>query len=86
VKLVGADQGNYFADNASLVDPMFVSSASQDLQIQVADAHDDMTVFTPEMDAMLPPDRLAGRRVVKPFNDLISGQVDKFLARKSYLW
>jgi hypothetical protein len=79
--LVGAHQENYFADKASFVEQVFVSSASQDQQIQVANGHDNMTVFTPEMDAMLPLDRLVGRRV-KPFNDSIPGQVDKYLARK----
>jgi hypothetical protein len=82
VKLVGADQDNYyFNDKAQLVDLVFAPSASQDLQIQVADAHDEAVVSTPERDAMLPPHRLVGRQV-KPFNDSLPGRVDKYLARR----
>jgi hypothetical protein len=82
VKLVGADQDNYyFTDKAQLVDPVFAPSASQDLQIQVADAHDEAVVSTPERDAMLPPHRLVGRQV-KPFNDSLPGRVEKYLARR----
>ena len=63
------------------MDPVFSPSGSLDLHIQVADAHHDAIVSTPESDAMLPPHRLVGRRV-KPFDDSLPGRVEKYLSRR----
>jgi hypothetical protein len=86
VKLVGADQDNfYFTDKASIVDPVFSPLALRDLHIHVADAHDDAIVSTPESDATLPPHRLVGHQI-KPVNDSLPGRVEKYLSRRKTLW
>jgi hypothetical protein len=82
VKLVGADQDNfYFTDKDSIVDPVFSPLALRDLHIHVADAHDNAIVSTPESDATLPPHRLVGHQI-KPVNDSLPGRVEKYLSRR----
>jgi hypothetical protein len=79
--LVGADQKTTLLTRLLLLTQCQHHRISK--KIQVAHAHDSiMAVFTPEMDATLLPDQLAVGRRVKPFNDSIPSQVDKYLARK----
>jgi hypothetical protein len=78
--LVGADQKTTLLTRLLLLTQCQHHRISK--QIQVAHEHDFIAVFTPEMDATLLPDQVAVGRQVKPFNDSIPSQVDKYLALK----